>query len=191
MENGNCSVRLLIEGDRAFFPRPEFRRDHVTYETVTPAAARGVLDKIYWQPAIRWIVDRIHILQPIRLEVMASNETYRPRTLILRDVSYVVEAHLELTERAAASDVHVQHLANFRNVVSRASVFFGRPEFSASTRLIENGDIPSKTSLENHDFGWLLHGADYSDRGRLRFFRAHAFNGAIDVPPPGSPDLFG
>ena len=58
-------VRLHIWGDRACFTRPEMKGERVSYDVITPSAARGILEAIHWKPAIRWQVDRIHVLKPI------------------------------------------------------------------------------------------------------------------------------
>lgn len=67
-------VKLLIWGDYALFTRPEMKVERVSYEIMTPSAARGVLEAIYWKPEIRWIVDRIHVLNPIRFTHIRRNE---------------------------------------------------------------------------------------------------------------------
>ena len=55
-------VRILISGEQACFPRPECRLNPVTYDVITPVAARGLLNAIYWRPGMRWIVDTIRVL---------------------------------------------------------------------------------------------------------------------------------
>ena len=67
-------VRLHIWGDRACFTRPEMKGERVSYDVITPSAARGILEAIHWKPAIRWQVDRIHVLKPIRFETFRRNE---------------------------------------------------------------------------------------------------------------------
>ena len=122
-------VRLHIWGDRACFTRPEMKGERVSYDVITPSAARGILEAIHWKPAIRWQVDRIHVLKPIRFETFRRNEVgskipvnnvsaaqkrgsaeglanyveedrqQRAMTL-LRDVAYIIEAHFDMTDRA-------------------------------------------------------------------------------------------
>ena len=67
-------VRLLVWGERACFTRPEMKVERVSYDVMTPSAARGILESIHWKPAIRWVVDRIHVLKPIRFESIRRNE---------------------------------------------------------------------------------------------------------------------
>ena len=67
-------VRLHIWGERACFTRPEMKVERVSYDVITPSAARGILEAIHWKPAIRWCVDRIYVLKPIRFESLRRNE---------------------------------------------------------------------------------------------------------------------
>lgn len=119
-------IKLHISGDLACFTRPEMKVERVSYDVITPSAARGILEAIYWKPQIRWVVDRIHVLEPICFTNIRRNEVgakasaptaaamkgetvaavgilvedarqQRAATL-LRDVAYVVEAHFEILE---------------------------------------------------------------------------------------------
>lgn len=56
------------------FSRPEFKVEHVSYDTMTPSAARGLLESIYWHPGLRWRIDRIHVCSPIRFTNIRRNE---------------------------------------------------------------------------------------------------------------------
>lgn len=67
-------VKLLVWGDYACFTRPEMKVERVSYDIMTPSAARGILDAIYWKPEMRWVVDRIHVLNPIRKTHVRRNE---------------------------------------------------------------------------------------------------------------------
>lgn len=70
----NYGVKLLIWGDRACFTRPEMKAERVSYDVITPSAARGILEAIHWKPAIRWVIDSIQVLKPIRFESIRRNE---------------------------------------------------------------------------------------------------------------------
>jgi CRISPR-associated protein Cas5d len=61
-------VKLLVSGDFACFTRPEMKVERVSYDVMTPSAARGILEAIHWKPAIHWVVDAIHVLKPIRFQ---------------------------------------------------------------------------------------------------------------------------
>jgi CRISPR-associated protein Cas5d len=67
-------VRLRVSGDHACFTRPEMKVERVTYDVMTPSAARGILEAIHWKPAIRWVIDKIHVLNPIRFQSIRRNE---------------------------------------------------------------------------------------------------------------------
>lgn len=67
-------IKLHIWGDYACFTRPEMKVERVSYDVITPSAARGILDAIHWKPAIRWVIDKIHVLQPVRFESIRRNE---------------------------------------------------------------------------------------------------------------------
>lgn len=67
-------VKLKVWGGYACFTRPEMKAERVSYDVMTPSAARGILEAIYWKPAIRWIVDKIHVLNPIKFDNVRRNE---------------------------------------------------------------------------------------------------------------------
>jgi CRISPR-associated protein Cas5d len=67
-------INLKVSGDYALFSRPEMKVERVSYDVMTPSAARGVLEAIYWKPQIRWIIDEIHVLNPIRFTNIRRNE---------------------------------------------------------------------------------------------------------------------
>jgi len=148
-------IRLHVWGDRACFTRPEMKVERVSYDVMTPSAARGMLEAIHWKPAILWVIDRIHVLKPIRGESFRRNEVglkasaanaatamksgstsglglavdehrQQRATLLLRDVAYVIEAHFELTGNAGADDTEAKHLSMF-NRRAAAGQCFHRP----------------------------------------------------------------
>jgi len=119
-------IKLHVQGEFACFTRPEMKVERVSYDVITPSAARGIIEAIYWKPQIRWVIDRIHVLNPIRFTNIRRNEVgskagaptaaamkgetvpsiglliedqrqQRAATL-LRDVAYVIEAHFDILE---------------------------------------------------------------------------------------------
>ncbi len=135
-------VKLHVWGDHACFTRPEMKVERVSYDVITPSAARGILEAIHWKPAIRWHIDRIHVLKPIRfqsfrrnevgskiptttaksamkansldgLRLVADEDRQQRATIALRDVAYVIEAHFELTKKAEAGDNVGKHADMF------------------------------------------------------------------------------
>jgi len=71
--SGN-GISLRVWGPQALFTRPEHRVERVTYDVMTPGAARGILEAILWKPEMRWEVERIDVLRPIRHQEMRRNE---------------------------------------------------------------------------------------------------------------------
>lgn len=67
-------IKLEVWGDHAAFNRPEMKVERVSYDVMTPSAARGILEAIYWKPQMRWVIDRIHVLAPIRFTHIRRNE---------------------------------------------------------------------------------------------------------------------
>ncbi|HVI40768.1 MAG TPA: type I-C CRISPR-associated protein Cas5c [Anaerovoracaceae bacterium] len=130
-------IKIEAWGDWALFSRPEMKVERVSYDLITPAAARGLIEAIYFKPAIKWYIDRIQICNPIKFtnirrnevksKLLASNAkaamegkgTVNPiyttsdiqqrASLLLKDVRYIIEAHFELTEMAGESDTVEKH----------------------------------------------------------------------------------
>ncbi len=131
-------IKVRVKGDYALFTRPEMKVERVSYDVPTPSAARGILEAVYWKPAIRWVIDKIHVLNPIQFtnirrnevsdkvstsiarSVMSGNErpfyldilTSRQQraALVLKDVDYIFEAHFEIVpEKAGADDTPEKH----------------------------------------------------------------------------------
>lgn len=103
---------LEVSGPYACFTRPEMKVERVSYDVITPSAARAIFDAILWKPAILWQVKRIEVLSPIRWISVRRNEVGKvasPRSggifiedyrqqragLLLRDVKYRLYACFE------------------------------------------------------------------------------------------------
>ncbi|HJK78522.1 MAG TPA: type I-C CRISPR-associated protein Cas5c [Methanocorpusculum sp.] len=67
-------IKLKVWGDYACFTRPEMKVERVSYDTITPSAARGILEAIHWKPAIRWVIDEIQVTKPIAFSNIRRNE---------------------------------------------------------------------------------------------------------------------
>lgn len=149
---GSCSIKLRVWGDYACFTRPEMKVERVSYDMMTPSAARGILEAIHWKPAIRWVIDRIHVLRPIKFDNIRRNEVSskipkpNPATALrdkkplcflvdegdnrqqraatlLRDVDYVIEAHFVFTDRAGPQDNKAKHLDIFERRARKGQSF--------------------------------------------------------------------
>lgn len=145
-------IRLKVSGDFACFTRPEMKVERVSYDVMTPSAARGILEAIHWKPAIRWVIDAIHVLKPIRFQSIRRNEVgskasvrniktamnrgsleglhilvdedrQQRASTVLVDVAYAIEAHFELTVRAGADDNEGKHLDIFNRRAARGQCF--------------------------------------------------------------------
>ncbi|ROV56210.1 type I-C CRISPR-associated protein Cas5c [Neisseria chenwenguii] len=213
-------VRLYIWGDYACFTRPEMKVERVSYDVITPSAARGILAAVHWKPAIRWVVDRIHVLQPIRFESIRRNELggkisagkasgamkrksvqdlytvieddrQQRAATVLKQVAYVIEAHVVMTDKAGEGDNITKHIEMFKRRASKGQCFqqpcMGVREFPADFAFIgEHDPLPPSCLPENErdrDFGWMLHDIDFDHGNTPRFFRAEMKNGVIEVPP--------
>lgn len=124
-------VRLEVWGEYALFTRPETKTERVSYSCMTPSAARGLLESIFWHPGLRWKIDGIRVLNPIQFTNVRRNEVkikadgkkikammeggetasivtkdaiMQRASMILRDVRYVISAHFDMTDKAAPSD---------------------------------------------------------------------------------------
>lgn len=113
---------LDVRGEWACFTRPEMKVERVSYDVITPSAARAVFEAIYWKPAVRWEVHRFEVLLPIRWSNIRRNEVasvvsarnvqqamtagggalalyvdedrQQRAAMLLRDVAYRLHAHL-------------------------------------------------------------------------------------------------
>ena len=136
-------VKVRVWGDFALFTRPEMKTERCSYDVITPSAARGILDAIYWHPGLRWIIDKIYVKKPIRFTSVRRNEVkskilassllqaynggskplyistkediVQRASVLLCDVEYVLEAHFEITDRANATD----NPGKFKDIVMR------------------------------------------------------------------------
>ena len=145
-------IRLHVWGENACFTRPEMKVERVSYDVMTPSAARGILEAIHWKHAIVWVIDRIRVLKPIRFESIRRNEvghkasaTNAERAMrsgrldglyllaeedrqqraatVLRDIAYVIEAHFEMTPKAGPDDNPAKHLDTFNRRARRGQCF--------------------------------------------------------------------
>lgn len=175
--------RLRVWGPNACFTRPEMKVERVSYDVMTPSAARGVLEAILWKPAIRWIVERIDVLKPIRWESVRRNEVdikMSPNTngfwiddigndgklkhrqqragLFLRNVDYVIHARFELTDRAGSEDSVTKFQEMFLCRAKKGKCFhrpyLGCREFAADFTPIMTGQELPEPAEKTPDLGF-------------------------------------
>ncbi|SNX75078.1 CRISPR-associated Cas5d family protein [Cereibacter ovatus] len=145
-------IRLHVWGRNALFTRPELKVERVSYDVMTPSAARGILEAIHWKPAIRWVIDRIHVLEPIRFQSIRRNEVghkapagtirqamkrgdlgglqllvdedrQQRASTVLVNPAYLIEAHFDLTDKAGPEDTEGKHLDIFNRRAGRGQCF--------------------------------------------------------------------
>ena len=151
------AIQVEVWGEYACFTRPELKAERVSYDVMTPSAARGLLESIYWHPGLRWIIDRIHVCSPIRFTNIRRNEVkdvipwkkaesamktgvgdglylvtaksiQQRAAMVLRDVHYVIDAHFELTEKGTPGD----NAGKFQDIMKRRlerGAFYSMPYF--------------------------------------------------------------
>lgn len=203
---------VRARGPYACFTRPELKTERVSYEVMTPSAARGILDAILWKPAIRWHVERIHVLSPIRFAGIKRNEVNskasskgdvgayfadrdraQRNTLMLRDVDYVIEAHFTMTTKAGPEDNLRKFVEMFGRRLLKGQCFhtpyLGCREFAADVQPApENWPVHDSLAGER-DLGMMLHDLDFADERPQQeraitpyFFAARLKDGVLDIP---------
>jgi CRISPR-associated protein Cas5d len=190
-------VQVKVWGERACFTRPEFGTERVSYEVMTPSAARGILEAIFWKPEIRWHVKEIRVLKPIRRFSIVRNEVESKQsrrragnyytdedraqrhTLGLRDVAYIIKATPVLQD--GATNI-VKYLDQFRRRVRGGRCFnqpyLGTRECSA---FFGPPDGTEKPIEEDMELGLMLLDFDYEGRRPL-LFDAKLKRGVLEVP---------
>lgn len=219
------SICLEVWGDYALFTRPEMKTERVSYDVMTPSAARGLIEAIYWHPGLNWVIDKIHVCAPIRfinlrrnevksklsassartvmergsgtLFLDASSDIQQRASMLLTGVHYVIEAHFDLTDKAAPGD----NPGKFQSIIKRRichgqfyhQPYFGCREFPAHFALCDCIP-PCPEELKGvRDLGYLLYDMDYSDPEDIRplFFRGELRDGILSVPPRDSEEVKG
>ena len=212
-------VKIKVWGDWACFTRPEMKAERVSYDVITPSAARAIIEAIYWKPSIRWIIDKIHVLNPIRFDNIRRNELndkLSPRSItaamqdsekdvkifieekrqqraamVLRNVAYIIEAHFEPTDEDGQNEG--KHLDIFNRRLHKGQCYYqpylGTREFSAAFEAVEI--IPESQLKDERDLGWMLYDMDFSDKNNPipMFYRAKMIDGIINIPHPDSEEV--
>ena len=207
-------VKVKVWGEYALFSRPEMKVERCSYDVIMPSAARGILEAIYWHPGMKWVIDKIYVQKPVQFTSIRRNEVkskissnnvlpvyngadkplyistksdiVQRASLLLRDVSYVIEAHFEMTEKAVESD----NPGKFKDIIMRRlkrgecyhTPYFGCREFPANFCLCEDDKIETAYSGEK-DLGFMLYDMDFSDLDNIQpmFFRALMKDGVINL----------
>lgn len=226
-------ISLHVWGEYACFTRPELKSERVSYEVMTPSAARGILSAIYWKPQFEWIIDRIRVLSPIHFFQIRRNEVeckmvipsadvmkgsklaklgfaiednrQQRAATVLRNVSYVIDAHVKILQEEKGIVSEAKHLEMFKRRASSGQCFhqpyFGNREFPVMFELVTSESILNDNlpvSQRNKNLGLMLHDMVYepdkngaavcAHTGRKlkvtpHFFFAELKDGVLHVPP--------
>lgn len=184
---------LEVAGAFACFTRPEMKVERVSYDVITPSAARAVFESILWKPAIRWQVQRIEVLRPIRFMNLRRNEVsavvstrnvqqamnagsgqlalyieeerQQRAGYFLRDVAY--RLHADLLLAPGCTEPLMKYTEMFARRARKGQCvnqpYLGCREFAAQFRLVETGEPGSAPVAETRPLGWMLHDLDFSN----------------------------
>lgn len=192
------SIRIEVWGDYACFTRPEMHTERVSYEMMTPSAARGLIESVYYHPGLTWHIQRIYLLSPIVMTNLRRNEVkstisagsvyaaikgsrkplgiYTPNdiqqraALILKDVHYVIEAQFTMTDRAAPGDNPGKFQDITRRRLARGQCY-SQPYFGCRefpANFREWAGGEIPTVDLTQDLGFMLYDMDYSDPADIR-----------------------
>lgn len=183
---------LEVAGPFACFTRPEMKVERVSYDVMTPSSARAVFESVLWKPAIRWRVQRIEVLKPIRwinlrrnevsavvstrnvqqamtagsgmLGLYIEEERQQRAGYFLRDVAYRIHADLSLSP--SSHEPLVKYTEMFTRRASKGQCvnqpYLGCREFAADFRLVAHDAPPAVTNGETRELGWMLHDLDFT-----------------------------
>lgn len=211
-------IKFTVKGDYACFTRPEFKVERVSYDVPTPSALIGLLSSVYWHPGVRYVIDEIRVYRPVRTVNIRRNEVKdkiplaavkkamrgegdaclyakesisQRASLILKDVSYGVAAHFELTDEKGEETSEEKVYAILSRRLKKGQ-FFSQPflgcrEFPACVEWAE--ELPESALDYTADLGYMLYDLQYekgkngspTDRADPRFYRPRIERGVIDV----------
>ena len=200
-------LKLKVWGDFACFTRPEMKAERVSYSVMTPSAARGILEAIFWKPQFTWIMKSIAVLNPIKFYSVLRNEVSskmserssastgghyyaeedrtQRHTLALRDVAYIITADVKVKD--GVDEDPAKFRDQFRRRIKKGKFFhhpyFGNREFPVRFSLPDGSEKPQAL---NDDLGRMLLDIQYeegnSGRGTPVFFDAKLENGVLEIP---------
>ena len=226
-------IRVIVEGDYALYSRPECKVERVSYDVPTVSAIEGLLKSVYWKPAVKIVVDKLIVFNPIKFtnirrneikskiplsavksqmkgsgsaELYASEQRSQRAGMILKDVRYGIEFHLELTGLKSdhEDECEEKHYSIMRRRLKNGQCFrqpcLGCREFSVSKiELVEEFDLSEihESLMGDRDLGYMLYGMKFedggkpingdwdnpkfSDRADAMYFRPHIIDGVIDI----------
>ena len=192
------SMRIEVWGPYACFSRPELKTERVSYDIITPSAARGLVEAVYWHPGLKYHIDRIYLLNPIKFTNIRRNEVkstllassalsaakggtppvlytssdiQQRAAMVLQDVHYVIECHFTMTDKANASD----NPGKFQDILRRRlnkGQCYHQPCFGCREFPANfrewTGGEPPVRKEVTQDLGFMLYDLDYSDPENIR-----------------------
>lgn len=205
------TVALRASGPLAVFTQPALKVERISFPMMTPSAGRGLLEAVLWKPAIRWRLERIMVLRPIRFTAFRRNEVNskapkpaaalirdggatpffladedraQRNTVALRDVDYVIEAHFDLTEKAGKDDNIPKFVDMFRRRIEKGQ-HFHQPYLGCrefAADVAPAAGAPMPIG-QSRDLGVMLWDIEYEPDGNTPvFFRARLEAGVLEVP---------
>lgn len=218
MEYTDREYCLEVWGDWACFTRPELKVERVSYDVITPSAARAIFEAIFWKPAIRWQVTKIEVINPIKWTTIRRNEVgavagktplfieekrQQKSTLLLQDVSYRIYAKLiyrpardRKGEIVKDGENPMKYYQMFERRASQGQCFtqpyLGCREFAANWRFIESAEGLVAPLAEDRDLGIMLYDMDFDGNPKkpsAMFYRAKMEQGVIVVPDKDSEEV--
>lgn len=195
------SFQVRVKGPIACFTRPEMKVERMSYEVMTPSAARGVLEAILWKPAIRWQIEEIWVGAPISWlsfrrnevngrasdrEYFADEDRAQRNTVALRDVDYLVKAQFVMTDRAGPDETVTKFEEMFHRRLQKGQHFqqpyLGCREFAAEVSPVAEGFNCIDGSVDR-PLGLMFYDFDFrSKEPRPLFFAARLSGGVLKVP---------
>lgn len=204
-------VRLKVSGEFACFTRPDLKVERMSYPCMTPSAARGILEAILWKPEFQWYIRRIIILKPIRFISLKRNEIKKRQgttpiditnmdnrvplrnSIVLKDVSYIIEASIFVNETLIEKTKDSQHpitVKKYRTMFERRvqkgqcwhQPCLGTREFAADFSTPNDSDVPSDIT---HPIGSMFYDMFYDKDGNvtpLFFYDVAIVNGILECP---------
>ena len=191
-------IQMEVWGDYALFTRPELKVERVSYDVMTPSAARGIIEAVYWHPGLRWHIDRIHVMKAIKftnirrnevkdkilattvrsvmtganrpLAIYTSESIQQRESMVLTDVRYVIDAHFTMTDRAAPGDNEGKFIDIARRRLERGQCYH-QPCLGCRefpAAFRAWPGGPVPTIEETRSLGLMLYDMDYSDPGNIQ-----------------------
>jgi len=213
-------MNLRIWGDYACFTRPEGKVERLSYDVITPSAARGILEAIYWKPQIRWVVERIHVYQEPRftnlrrnevaskasasnakkamkgtlkepLALYADEDRQQRAATILTGVEYIIGARFELLDDSKPIAMHYD---KFRKRAKRGQCFhrpyLGCREFACDFAWVDSDCIPESPLEGDRNLGFMLHDLIFTPLDKQKAKTADMLCGHTGQPLRATPQFF-